>query len=117
MNSVTYGIIAALFISYYYSDSLSEIYNNFGVYVPFFNVTTYLDLLRFVIVPRFTSSNSSERLFTVEDLKEFGGENANELYLAILGNVFDVSSAGSYYGSGQMYHGFTGILMFLLVHS
>ncbi|XP_065226961.1 neuferricin [Planococcus citri] len=108
MNLVTFGIIAVLIISYFCSDSLRDIYENFGVYFPFFNISVYFDLFKYVFIPRFVSVNSAETLFAIEDLEQRNGKNSKDLYLSILGKVFDVSSGQSYYGAGQMYHGFIG---------
>lgn len=116
MKFLIYMSITVLLFAFYFGEPLYDIYQNFGIYFPFLDVTAYLDLFRCVILPRIKNNNSSERLFTPEDLKQFGGENAKELYLSILGNVFDVSSAASYYGPGKMYHGFTGELLSFEVH-
>ncbi|RZC32567.1 neuferricin [Asbolus verrucosus] len=48
------------------------------------------------------------RLFTSEELSLYNGESKPELYLAILGKVFDVSKSWNHYGPGQSYHFFTG---------
>uniref|UniRef100_A0A1B6F4E2 Cytochrome b5 heme-binding domain-containing protein n=1 Tax=Cuerna arida TaxID=1464854 RepID=A0A1B6F4E2_9HEMI len=47
-------------------------------------------------------------VFTKEMLQKFTGKESKLLYLAILGNVFDVSKARKYYGYGETYHAFTG---------
>lgn len=114
-------ILIRIFV-YYYNDALTDIYSNFSIYFPFFNITTYLDLTKFVIVPLFVKSDNEAQgfvksgsnakgsvpLFTEDELKKYNGENSDLLYLAILGNVFDVTSGASYYGVGKVYHGFTG---------
>lgn len=47
-------------------------------------------------------------IFTTEELKQYNGIDANELYLAILGNVFDVTKGAKHYGPGQTYNVFVG---------
>uniref|UniRef100_A0A1B6LJC2 Cytochrome b5 heme-binding domain-containing protein n=1 Tax=Graphocephala atropunctata TaxID=36148 RepID=A0A1B6LJC2_9HEMI len=55
-----------------------------------------------------SSDEESTNTFTKENLQEFTGKANKRLYLALLGNVFDVSKAQKYYGSGETYHAFTG---------
>lgn len=101
--------ITVLFISYYYNNALYDFYRNFGTYFPFCKVSTYVDLVNHVLLPKFNADNAGEKLFTLEELKTYSGENAKYLYLSILGSVFDVSKGISYYGTGQMYNCFIGI--------
>jgi len=55
------------------------------------------------------SSNGSEKLFTAEELQKYNGSDPRQpIYLAILGQVFDVSKAPKYYGKGGGYNGFAG---------
>ena len=49
------------------------------------------------------------RTFTPSELREYDGSDASKpLYLAILGDVFDVSDGGKYYGPDGGYHAFAG---------
>lgn len=49
------------------------------------------------------------RLFTAEELLEYNGEeNSKGLFLAILGDVFNVKKGESHYGPGGSYHIFAG---------
>ncbi len=49
------------------------------------------------------------RLFTVEELKEYdGNENSKGLYISIMGDVFDVEKGAQHYGPGGTYHIFAG---------
>ncbi|ETO37011.1 hypothetical protein RFI_00049 [Reticulomyxa filosa] len=49
------------------------------------------------------------KMFTKEELKSYGGEHPGKpIYLAILGEVFDVSNGVSHYGKAGGYHGFAG---------
>lgn len=107
MGSRILFIFLLLLTCYFYHESLLDIAINFGIYFPFLNSTTYLDLIKHVAVPKF-KSDTNEKLFTAEELGTFNGENSNLLYISILGQVFDVSKASSYYGVNQVYHGFTG---------
>lgn len=107
MGSRIFFIILLLLVCYFYHESIVDIALNFGIYFPFLNTTTYLDLIKHVAIPKF-KSDSDENLFTVDELKTYNGENSNLLYISILGQVFDVSKASSYYGVNQVYHGFTG---------
>lgn len=64
-------------------------------------------------VPFLSFSNKSSgpftgQLFTKEDLAKFAGKDGASVYLAILGEVFDVSSGRKHYGEGGGYHFFTG---------
>ena len=49
------------------------------------------------------------RLFTAEELLKYNGEeNSNGLFLAILGDVFNVEKGKNHYGPGGSYHIFAG---------
>jgi predicted heme/steroid binding protein len=50
----------------------------------------------------------SQRLFSEESLAQYNGENGRPLYLAIDGDVFDVSKGAAYHPGGSYYH-FVGI--------
>ena len=55
-----------------------------------------------------------EPLFTEYQIKSFTGDGeGSELYLAILGNVFDVTKGKRFYGPGENYHAFVGNTVFL----
>lgn len=49
-----------------------------------------------------------EMLFTKQRLAEYDGVQRKELYLSVLGKVYDVSKGQKYYGPGEGYHGFVG---------
>ena len=113
-------IVLRIFL-YYYNDALIEIYSNFSLYFPFFNVTTYLDIYNVVFAPLFlrirgTPSRAPVYLFREEELKKCNGKDSSLLYLAVLGNVFDVTNGAAYYGVGKVYHGFTGISLNIFNH-
>ncbi|XP_048777573.1 neuferricin-like [Ostrea edulis] len=48
------------------------------------------------------------RLFTVEELGKYRGNDGGDIYLAVLGQVFDVTKGRKHYGPGGTYHFFTG---------
>ncbi|EFA08561.1 neuferricin [Tribolium castaneum] len=50
--------------------------------------------------------NADPNLFTAADLRRFNGIDHPNLYLAILGKVFDVSKGSAHYGPGATYNFF-----------
>lgn len=48
------------------------------------------------------------RDFTVEQLRDFDGVKNEKIYIAMRGEVYDVSDAKDYYGVGSSYHCFAG---------
>jgi len=48
------------------------------------------------------------RVFTKEELSKFKGEDGGDIYIAIMGKVFDVSRGKDYYGPGGGYAFFSG---------
>lgn len=64
------------------------------------------------LVPWLKSYFIDEKVFTREELKLYNGIEKKELYLAILGKVYDVSKARNYYGPGESYYGFVGKCFF-----
>lgn len=53
-------------------------------------------------------SQSKERLFTLDELEKYRGIAGRDIYLAILGQVFDVTKGRKHYGPDGTYHFFTG---------
>ncbi|KAF1326729.1 Heme/steroid binding domain-containing protein, partial [Globisporangium splendens] len=53
-------------------------------------------------------ANIKRRNFTLEELKEFNGENGKPIYIGVLDEVYDVSSKRDFYGPGEGYHLFAG---------
>lgn len=49
-----------------------------------------------------------QRDFTVEQLREFDGTGDKSIYIALKGDVFDVSTARQFYGEGSGYNCFAG---------
>ncbi|CAE7541817.1 MSBP1, partial [Symbiodinium microadriaticum] len=48
------------------------------------------------------------RDFTIEQLREFNGTTNKKIYVALKGEVYDVSSSSEYYGPGSTYDCFAG---------
>mmetsp|Transcript_101546 Transcript_101546/g.199195 ORF Transcript_101546/g.199195 Transcript_101546/m.199195 type:complete len:332 (-) Transcript_101546:39-1034(-) len=48
------------------------------------------------------------RDFTLEQLREFDGLNGKHIYVGLCREVFDVTSASTFYGEGNAYHCFAG---------
>jgi hypothetical protein len=66
------------------------------------------------------------RVFTKEELAKYKGENGGDVYLAIMGRVFDVTRGRDFYGPGGGYSFFSGIyiciykcipLLFFIIYS
>lgn len=56
------------------------------------------------------------RIYTKEEISQYNGVEKSELYLVILGNVFDVTKGAKYYGPGGNYHIFVGMYVLFLKH-
>lgn len=59
-----------------------------------------------------TNKSSKFKLFTSEEISQYNGIEMSELYLVILGNIFNVTKGAKYYGPGETYHVFVGINYF-----
>lgn len=46
--------------------------------------------------------------FTPKELAKFNGVGGAQIYLSILGKVYDVSAKPDFYGPGSMYENFSG---------
>ncbi|XP_059282097.1 membrane-associated progesterone-binding protein 4 [Lycium ferocissimum] len=63
----------------------------------------------FPLKSHYSTSQSSPRLFTVEELALYNGSDPNlPIFLGIIGSVFDVSKGKSHYGVGGGYNHFAG---------
>lgn len=58
--------------------------------------------------PTSTQSKSNIRVLTREELAKFDGIQNKELYLAILGKIYDVTKGARHYKSGESYNYFVG---------
>lgn len=47
-------------------------------------------------------------LFTSQELKQYDGIDKPELFLVILGNVYNVTKGAEHYGPAKTYHSFIG---------
>lgn len=56
----------------------------------------------------FKSDKNKIKLFSSDELNQYNGVDKSELYLSILGNVFDVTKGSKYYGPGESYYIFIG---------
>lgn len=54
------------------------------------------------------SVDDAIRLFTMEELTQFDGIHNEQLFLSILGSVYDVSKGAKHYGPGGSYNYFVG---------
>lgn len=61
-----------------------------------------------------SKKSSGDKVFTVEELKQYDGKPGSKgLYLAFLGQVFDVKKGEKFYGPGGGYEFFAGQTLFL----
>lgn len=72
-----------------------------------------LNLFKAVFYPIEVPSKT-EQVFTKEELKLFNGIDKPQLYLAILGKIFDVSKGAKHYGPGKQYNVFVGMSDFVV---
>ena len=57
---------------------------------------------------KIVKTDSEDRLFTAEELSQYDGNRSTRIYLAVLGEVYDVTDGEGYYGPGQGYSCFAG---------
>lgn len=69
----------------------------------------FLPLIFTTFAIKSTAETSSVRLFTKYEISQFTGSDNSEVYLAIVGDVFDVTKGRRHYGDGGGYHFFSGI--------
>ncbi|KAK7483949.1 hypothetical protein BaRGS_00024833 [Batillaria attramentaria] len=84
-------------------DSLAPLRTKLGELLP----TTFKDVAQKAI-SAMNRMFLSERLFTKEELSKYTGEDGGQVYLAIIGNVYDVSRGRRHYGPGGGYSFFSG---------
>lgn len=73
---------------------------------------------RFSVTPPVNNNKElgvrGETIFSAEELSKFNGDKGSPaIYLAILGQVFDVTKGSKHYGPGGGYHAFAGKYIFL----
>lgn len=76
----------------------------------YFNFAKYSQILTYI--QNVFGGKSNVMLFTKDELKKYNGVGNPELYLAILGNVYNVTKGKNFYGPGQSYEFFVGQLYF-----
>lgn len=82
----------------------------FSVFIAFvsiyFNLTKYNQILTYI--QNVFGGKATVILYTKEELEKYNGVDNPELYLAILGNVYNVTKGKNFYGPGQSYEFFVG---------
>lgn len=69
----------------------------------------YFSDIFYIISPLLNKKKvGKDTLFTIEELATFDGVHQPFLYLAILGNIFNVTKGQKHYGLGQTYNFFVG---------
>lgn len=76
------------------------------VFVPIIAVLMSWSLLAHSSSP--PSQPAGQRLFTPEELLPYNGKDGKPIYIAILGDIFDVSTGRKHYATGQGYAHFAG---------
>jgi len=87
-------------------------------------ITIFIGIIIHVVIKLLVGSNSSNdvkdnenddddvkespRDFTIDQLREYDGKEDRPIYIALKGEVFDVTSAKDFYGEGSGYHCFAG---------
>lgn len=56
-------------------------------------------------------NNNNIRVLTVKELEQYDGIQKPQLYLALLGTVYDVTKGDKHYGNDGTYRYFTGIYL------
>ncbi|KAL4224257.1 Neuferricin [Mactra antiquata] len=85
------GIVIALLLT---TDYVQPIVNSFYSLLPFLSSSII--------------GTNVGKLLTKSELAQHNGKQGSSIYLAILGDVFDVSAGKRHYGEGGGYHFFTG---------
>lgn len=111
--TIAIGLTLMLCALYFAPDYPQNVINLFSfVGIPAYHVKgalTYLNLIDSETKSIKKESQETERLFTREELKKYdGGPDSLGLYLAILGEVFDVEKGAQHYRPGGGYAFFTG---------
>lgn len=93
-------------------DALKEFFSN-PINIGLLAVAGYLiyDILFKVEEPFIPAEHPKvivKKNFTPKELAKFNGVDGSKIYLAVSGNVYDVSSKPDFYGPGSMYQNFSG---------
>ena len=54
------------------------------------------------------ATKSGERLFTKEEIEDYDGKTRSDIYIALVGSVYDVTKGARFYAAGNHYGGFSG---------
>lgn len=107
-------MVGALYFAPDYPHNIINFFSIFGI--PAHHVKsalTSLHLMKTEIKSEKSESVVKDKLFTPEELKKYdGGPDSLGLYLAILGEVFDVEKGAQHYRPGGGYAFFTGMYIF-----
>ncbi|XP_035221843.1 neuferricin-like [Stegodyphus dumicola] len=106
-------LVSAVYFSPDSSRSFSSVLSNIGIPERYLiNAWSWIGLTEKSGQPKESKSSDGDdnaKLFTVEELKTYdGGPDSDGLYLAILGEVFDVEKGAQHYRPGGGYAFFTG---------
>lgn len=119
--TIAIGLVLMLCAIYFAPDYPQNVTNLFSVVgIPEYHVKsalTFLNLIDAESKGGKTESDLTEKLFTAEELKKYdGGPDSLGLYLAILGEVFDVEKGAQHYRPGGGYAFFTGMYVSKICH-
>lgn len=109
-------MVGALYFAPDYPQNIINFFSIIGI--PAHHVKsalTSLHLMKTEIKSEKSESVLKDKLFTPEELKKYdGGPDSLGLYLAILGEVFDVEKGAQHYRPGGGYAFFTGMYILFL---
>lgn len=71
-------------------------------------IADYQLCLKYINTVLSINKGNGSRLFYKDELKQYNGIDKPELYLVILGKVYNVTRGKSHYGPNQAYHVFVG---------
>lgn len=66
-------------------------------------------ILTYFSSPKTVDTPTHVKIFSKEELANFKGQDGGEIYLALVGNVYDVTKGRKHYGPGGGYEFFAGI--------
>ncbi|KAL0842297.1 hypothetical protein ABMA28_014431 [Loxostege sticticalis] len=69
------------------------------------SLESYYKKIRNTFVPH---NNKGVNVYTLEELAQYNGQDQSEVYLALMGTIFDVTKGTKHYGKGSSYHYFVG---------